>query len=153
MRFIIIITVVSLLYSNSFSQEKVTCKELNKEIKKLTQLKSKVEEEIRKNKELLKKIEKERELLRKERESLREEERRIKSERFKKLAEMFSKMDPELAGQKLSAFTDPTEAAYILYNMKTRKAGEILNYVDPKVVDKIVQILTNIRKFSLNDKP
>ncbi len=146
MRFIIIITVVSLLYSNSFSQEKVTCKELNKEIKKLTQLKSKVEEEIRKNKELLKKIEK-------ERESLREEERRIKSERFKKLAEMFSKMDPELAGQKLSAFTDPTEAAYILYNMKTRKAGEILNYVDPKVVDKIVQILTNIRKFSLNDKP
>jgi flagellar motility protein MotE (MotC chaperone) len=54
-------------------------------------------------------------------------------------------MDPELAGQKISKFTDPKEAAYIIYNMKERKAGAVMNYIDPEVVDKIVKILTDIK--------
>jgi len=41
---------------------------------------------------------------------------------------------------------DPKKAAYIIYNMKPRLAGEVMNYVDPEMVDKIVKILTDLKK-------
>jgi len=148
MRFWVAVILISLLFPNALGQEQVETKETKKEIEKLLSLKKEVESLIEKNRKLLKKIEQEREALKKEREAFEKEVQEVQSERYKKLALMFSKMDPEMAGQKISAMTDPKEAAYILYNMKSRVAGEILNYVDPKMVDKIVKILTNIKGVS-----
>jgi flagellar motility protein MotE (MotC chaperone) len=144
-RFFTAVATVSLLLQPASAQEKVEVKEAKKEIERLVKLREEVKRLINENKELLKKIEEEREKLRREREEFEKRVKEVESERYKKLAQVFSKMDPELAGQKISAFSDPKEAAYILYNMKSRKAGEILNYVDPKVVDEIVRILTSIR--------
>ncbi len=145
MRFWVAVILISLLFPNALGQEQVEKKETQKEIEKLLALKKEVESLIEKNSELLKKIEEEKAALKKEREEFQKEIQEVQSERYKKLAQMFSKMDPEMAGQKISAMTDPKEAAYILYNMKSRVAGEILNYVDPKMVDQIVKILTNIK--------
>lgn len=148
MRFWVAVILISLLFPNALGQEQVEKKETQKEIEKLLSLKKKVESLIEKNREILKKIEQEREALKKEKEEFEKEVQEVQSERYKKLAQMFSKMDPEMAGQKISAMTDPKEAAYILYNMKSRVAGEVLNYVDPKMVDKIVKILTNLKEAS-----
>jgi len=148
MRFWVAVILISLLFPNALGQEQVEKKETQKEIERLLSLKKQVESLIEKNRELLKKIEEERAALKREREEFQKEVQKVQSERYKKLSQMFSKMDPEMAGQKISAMTDPKEAAYILYNMKSRVAGEILNYVDPKMVDKIVKILTNIKGVS-----
>lgn len=145
MRFLLAVLTVSLLSSGAFGQEQVEKKETQKEIQKLLSLKREVESLIEKNRELLKKLEQERAALKREREEFQKELQKVQSERYRKLAKMFSKMDPEMAGQKISAMTDPKEAAYILYNMKSRTAGEILNYVDPKMVDRIVKILTDLK--------
>ncbi len=121
-------------------------KEIKIEIEKLKKLRIEVEKKIKEDQELLKKIKEEREKLKKEREEFEKYIKQVESERYKKLAKVFEKMDPELAGDKLSKMKDPKIAAYIIYNMKDRKAGEVLNYVDPKMVDKITKILTDIKR-------
>ncbi len=121
-------------------------KEIKIEIEKLKKLRIEVEKKIKEDQELLQKIKEEREKLRKEREEFEKYIKQVESERYKKLAKVFEKMDPELAGDKLSKMKDPKIAAYIIYNMKDRKAGEVLNYVDPKMVDKITKILTDIKR-------
>ena len=121
-------------------------KEIKIEIEKLKRLRIEVEKKIKEDQKLLQKIKEEREKLRKEREEFEKFIKQVESERYKKLAKVFEKMDPELAGDKLSKMKDPKIAAYIIYNMKDRKAGEILNYVDPKMVDKITKILTDIKR-------
>jgi len=151
MRFLVAVILVSLLFSNALGQGQVEKRETQKEIEKLLSLKREVESLIEKNQKLLQKIEQERKALKQEREEFQKEIQEVQSERYRKLAQMFSKMDPEMAGQKISAMTDPKEAAYILYNMKSRVAGEILNYVDPKMVDQIVKILTNLKASSPSD--
>jgi len=154
MRFAVAVALFSFFSAQALAQEgSFECKEVKTEIEKLKALKLRVERLLKENNDTLKKIEEERKNLEKEKRVLLELEEEIKSERYKKLAEVFSKMDPELAGQKISAMTDPKKAAYILYNMKSRKAGEILNYVDPKMVNKIVKILTTIKPVSSSDKP
>ncbi len=145
MRFLVAVLTLSLLIPGALGQERVEKKETKKEIEKLLSLKKEVISLIKKNQQLLKKIEEERKKLQKEREEFQKEIKEEKSERYKKLARIFSKMDPEMAGQKISAMTDPKEAAYIIYNMKSRVAGEIMNYVDPQMVNKIVNILTKIK--------
>ena len=145
MRFLVAVLTLSLLIPGALGQERVEKKETKKEIEKLLSLKKEVSSLIKKNQQLLKKIEEERKKLQKEREEFQKEIEEAKSERYKKLARIFSKMDPEMAGQKISAMTDPKEAAYIIYNMKSRVAGEIMNYVDPQMVNKIVNILTKIK--------
>ncbi|MEO2068768.1 MAG: hypothetical protein ABGX27_04575 [Desulfurobacteriaceae bacterium] len=130
----------------SVKGQEIERKEAKKEIARLEKLKKEVEKLLEEKKAILKKIEEERENLKKEREEFEKRIKEIEKERYKKLAKVFEKMDPELAGQKISAFSDPKKAAYILYNMKPRAAGEVLNYVDPPMVDKIVKILTEIRK-------
>jgi len=145
MRFLVAVLTLSLLIPGALGQERVEKKETKKEIEKLLSLKKEVSSLIKKNQKLLKKIEEERKKLQKEREEFQKEIEEAKSERYKKLARIFSKMDPEMAGQKISAMTDPKEAAYIIYNMKSRVAGEIMNYVDPQMVNKIVNILTKIK--------
>ncbi len=120
--------------------------EIKTEIEKLTKLRIEIEKKIKEDKEILKKIKEERKKLKKEREAFEKFIKEIEQERYKKLAKIFEKMDPELAGEKLSKMKDPKVAAYILYNMKDRKAGEVLNYVDPKMVNKITIILTDIKK-------
>ncbi len=145
MRFLVAVLTLSLLIPGALGQEQVEKKETKKEIEKLLSLKKEVSSLINKNQQLLKKIEEERKKLQKEREEFQKEIEEAKSERYKKLARIFSKMDPEMAGQKISAMTDPKEAAYIIYNMKSRVAGEIMNYVDPQMVNKIVNILTKIK--------
>ncbi|WP_456455811.1 MotE family protein [Thermovibrio sp.] len=145
--------IIAVVGNNSFSQELLTEKEVKTEIERLKELQKEVEKEIKSKEELLKKIEEEREKLKKEREELEKRVEEVKAERYKKLAQVFEKMDPELAGQKISALTDPKEAAYIIYNMKPRKAGEVMNYVNPQMVDKIVKILTQIKNPSCDGKP
>ncbi|WP_457678102.1 hypothetical protein [Thermovibrio sp.] len=133
---------------SGYSQEAVQKKEAVKEIEKLAKLKAEVKELLKKNREVLREIKKEREELKREREEFERRVKEVEAERYKRLAEFFEKMDPELAGQKISQLTDPKEAAYIIYNMKPRKAGEVLNYVSPQMVNKIVEILTQIKKSS-----
>lgn len=153
-KFVVIATLSDLLVIQVFAQEKAfECKEIKTEIEKLEKLKLEVEQLLKKNEATLEKIKEEQAKLEKEKQSLLELEKKIEDKRYKKLAEVFSKMEPELAGQKISAMTDPKKAAFILYNMKSRKAGEILNYVDPKMVNKIVKILTTIRTNSSSGKP
>ena len=151
MRFLVVVLTISLSLSTALGQEQIEKKEVQKEMQKLLSLKKEVELLLKQKRELLRKLEQEKAALRKAREEFQKEVQKVKSERYKKLAQMFSKMDPEMAGQKISAMTDPKEAAYILYNMKSRVAGEILNYVDPKMVDKIVRILTNLKITSPSD--
>ena len=151
MRFLIAALTLSLIVPAAVGQEQVEKKETQKEIQKLLKLKKEVEALLEEKRQLLKKIEEEKKALEKAREEFRKEVEKARSERYKKLAQIFSKMDPEMAGQKISAMTDPKEAAFIIYNMKSRTAGEVMNYVDPKMVDRIVQILTKLRASSPSD--
>lgn len=139
--------------NSSFSQELLMEKESKTEIERLKELQREVEKEIKEKEELLKKIEKAKRELKREREELEKRVEEVEEERYKRLAQVFEKMDPELAGQKISALSDPKEAAYIIYNMKPRKAGEVMNYVDPKMVNKIVKVLTQIKNPSSGGKP
>jgi len=145
MRFFIALSLISILIPTSL-QAQVEVKEAKKEIEKLEKLKAEVEKLLEEKRKILQQIKEERERLKKERENLEKLINEVKAERYKKLAKVFEKMDPEMAGQKISKFTDPKEAAYIIYNMKERKAGAVMNYIDPQVVDKIVKILTDIKK-------
>lgn len=152
MRSLVVVLTLSLLVPGALGQEKVERKETKKEIEKLLALKREVESLVEKNQEILKKIEKEREKLKQERKAFQEEIERVRAERYRKLAKIFSKMDPEMAGQKISEMSNPKEAAFIIYNMKSRTAGEIMNYVDPKMVDRIVKILTGLKSSSSDGK-
>jgi flagellar motility protein MotE (MotC chaperone) len=145
MRFLTAAALSLLLTQGAYGQVAAQQKEIEKEIAKLQALKVQVQNLIAQNRELLKKIEEERKKLQKEREALKKELEEAKAERYKKLALFFSKMDPEMAGQKLSALKDPKEAALILYNMKARVAGQVLNYIDPKMVNAIVNYLTHLK--------
>ncbi len=129
---------------NSLSAQ-TECKEIKKEIEKLEKLQKKIEERIKKNEEILASIKKEKEELEVFKKRLDEEILKLQSERFKRLAKDFESMDPEFAGEKLSMMEDAKIAAYILYNMNPRKAGEALNYVSPKMVSKISKILTQLK--------
>ncbi len=120
--------------------------ELQKEIERLQKLRAQIEKDLAKKEELLKRIEKEKEALKTEREELKKAKEEMSSQRYKKLAKDFEGMEPEMAGEKLSKIDDPVKAAYILYNMKSKSAGEALNYVDPKRVSQIVKILTELRR-------
>ena len=150
MRFLIALSLISFIFPCSLYAQ-VEEKEARKEIQKLEKLKAEVERLLEEKKKVLQKIREEREHLKREREELEKLLKEAKAERYKKLAKVFEKMDPELAGQKISKFSDPKEAAYIIYNMKERKAGVVMNYVDPEMVNKIVKILTAIKPKNVND--
>ncbi len=130
---------VSLLYSQT------EIKELEKEIKKLEKLKEEIHTKLERNREVLAKIEQEKKSLEELRKRVEKEIKEIEKKRYKKLAKDFENMDPEYAGEKLSKFDDPKIAAYILFNMNSRKAGEALNYTDAKMVNKISKILTQLK--------
>jgi len=120
--------------------------EISIELEKLKKIREEVEKKIEEDKKILQKIKEEREKLKKEREDFERYIKQVESERYKKLAKVFEKMEPELAGEKISKMKNPKTAAYIIYNMKERKAGEVMNYVDPKMVNKILKILTQLKK-------
>jgi len=124
--------------------------EIQREMQRLIKLRNELQKLIQKKENLLKKIESERAKLKSEKEALEKELKEAEAERYKKLAQIFEKMDPEAAGQKISKMTDPKEAALIIYNMKTRLAGQVMNYVDPEMANKIVQILATIKIPSTN---
>ncbi len=105
-----------------------------------------LKKELERNKAILAKIEKEKKALQDLNQTLAKQIEQIKSTRYKKLAKDFESMDPEYAGEKLSKLKDPKIAAFILYNMNPRKAGEALNYVEPKMVSRITSILTQLEK-------
>ena len=121
-------------------------KELQKEFAKLQQLRQEIERKIAYNKKILTQIQQATQELKDLNQTINQQIEQIKNERFKKLAKDFESMDPEYAGEKLSKMSDPAIAAYILFNMNPRKAGEALNYVDPKMLDKITSILTKLKK-------
>ncbi len=137
--------VVAVLFSFQVQAQEVERQEARKEILKLEELRKEIKSLIEEKKRLLEEIKKEREALKREKEELIRLQKKMEGERYKKLAKVFEKMDPELAGQKISKLSDPKEAAYIIYNMKERKAGEVLNYVDPEMVNKIVKILATVK--------
>jgi len=140
---------VSLLITNFFISSlfaDAQKKEIEIEIKRLIELKKEVETKINENKEILKQIKEEQEKLKIVKENLEKLQKKLNKERFKKLAKAFEGMEPEMAGEKLSKLEDPAKAAYILYNMKSKSAGEALNFVDPKRVSEIVKILTDLKK-------
>ena len=85
-------------------------------------------------------------MLEKLRQELQKEIQEINNMRYKKLAKDFENMDPEYAGEKLSKIEDPVIAAYILYNMNSRKAGEALNYIDPAALSTITKILIKLQR-------
>lgn len=120
-------------------------KEIQKELKRLQQLKELIEKKIAQNQKLLDSIKKEKANLQELKKALDKQLKEIQNERFKKLAKDFESMDPEYAGEKLSNI-DPKIAAYILYNMKSKKAGEALNFVRPQTVGIITKILTQLRE-------
>ncbi|EDP73437.1 hypothetical protein HG1285_04156 [Hydrogenivirga sp. 128-5-R1-1] len=132
------------IHETVFAQADV--KEIKKEIKKLEKLRSEVKSLIQKNEKILKKIEEEKRKLEEERKSFEKYVKQVENERYKKLAKMFEKMEPELAGEKISNMEDPKKAAYIIYNMKESKAGEVLNYVSADMVNQITKILTQLKK-------
>ena len=145
MRYIFVsFIIVSFFEISLFAQAEK--KEIEIEIKKLETLKKDVELKIKKNEEILEKIKKEQEKLEIARKNLEKLQKELNKERYKKLAKAFEGMEPEMAGEKLSKLDDPAKAAYILYNMKAKSAGEALNYVDPKRVSEIVKILTTLKK-------
>jgi len=121
-------------------------KELQKEMERLQQLRKTIEAKLTRNQKILAQIQEEKKALQKLKEELERERKDLNNARFKKLAKDFENMDPEYAGEKLSKMQDPRIAAYILYNMNSRKAGEALNFVDPDAVSKITQILVRLRK-------
>ena len=144
MRFLIVnLLIISLLTISSFANAQK--KEIDIEIERLIKLKEEVEKKIRENKEVLNNIKKEQERLKKAKLDLENLEKEIKKDRFKKLAKDFEGMEPEMAGEKLSKLADPKKAAYILYNMKSKKAGEALNFIEAKRVSEIVKILTELK--------
>ncbi|RMA97631.1 MotE family protein [Hydrogenothermus marinus] len=145
MRFLIVSLFINIfIFGVSYSQPEK--KEIDKEIKKLEKLRTEVQNLIKRNEEILKKIEEEKSKLEKERKEFEKYVKEVEDERYKKLAKVFEKMEPELAGQKISNMEDPKKAAYIIFNMKERSAGEVLNYVSPDMVNQITKILTDIKK-------
>ena len=147
---ILLVLAEALAGSPGFSQ-KAELSEIKREIRKLEKLKEEVEKLIEEKRKLLAEIERQKKELEKEKQEIRKIIESAKAERYKKLARIFEKMDPELAGQKISSITNPKDSAFIIYNMKERKAGEVLNYVDPQVVNLIVKELTAIRLKALNN--
>ena len=144
MRFLFVNFIISsILLSNLFADART--KEIEKEIQRLEKTEGIVKKEIDKNENLLKKIEKEKKELSEQKDNLKKMVEDIKKTRYKNLAKAFEAMDPEMAGEKISKMDDPKKAAYILYNMKARKAGAVLNNVDPKRVSQIVKILTDLK--------
>ncbi|SMP13824.1 hypothetical protein SAMN06265339_1170 [Desulfurobacterium pacificum] len=147
---IIIVLLCSIFTPYKTQAQEAQKAEIQREMQKLIKLRSELQKLIQKKEELLKQIKQERAKLKAEKEALEKELKEAEAERYKKLAQIFEKMDPELAGQKISKMTNPKEAALIIYNMKTRLAGQVMNYVDPEMANKIVQILTQIKIPSSN---
>jgi flagellar motility protein MotE (MotC chaperone) len=121
-------------------------KDIKSEIDKLIKIRNEIKSTYENNQALLDKIKKEKEELENLKKQLEEQQKKIKEERYKKLAKVFEKMDPELAGEKFSKMESPEDAAYIIYNMNEKKAAAILNNTDPVMVNKIVKILTGLKK-------
>jgi len=145
MRYLVVGLLSSLIFFNSaFPQTEK--REIQKEIQNLIKLREEIKSLIKKNEEVLKKIKEEKEKLEKEKQDFENYVKKVKDQRYKKLAKMFEKMEPELAGEKISNMEDPKKAAYIIYNMKESKAGEVLNYVSPDMVNQITKILTELKK-------
>lgn len=130
--------------SFSLGQEK----DIKSEIDKLVKLRNEIKATYESNQALLEKIRKEKEQLEILKKQIEEQQKKITEERYKKLAKVFEKMDPELAGEKFSKMESAEDAAYILYNMNEKKAAAILNNTDPVMVNKIVRILTGLKKSS-----
>ena len=143
--------IVSLLTVSFFAVAQPEKKEIEKEIQKLQKLREEIKQLIKKKEETLKQIEEQRKKLAKEKQQLEKLEKEILDKRYKKLAKVFEKMDPELAGEKISNMEDPKKAAYIIYNMKESKAGAVLDNVSPDMVNQIVQILTQLKKKEKKD--
>jgi len=123
--------------------------ELQREIQRLEKLRREIKQMIQKNEKLLSRIKEERKKIEEEKKQLEELEKKMKAERYKKLAKVFEKAvdeDPELAAERISKMKDPTKAAYIIYNMKESKAGILMDYIEPKMADKIVRIIAQLKK-------
>ena len=156
MRFLTGIISLLILYFTSNAEPSKTPSpsklEIEREIKKLEDLRNEIRNLIKQNEKILIKIKEERKKLTEEKKQLEKFEKKLKEERYKKLAKVFEKAvdeDPELAAERISNIKDPIEAAYIIYNMKESKAGILMDYVDPKMADKIVRIIAKLRKKSL----
>lgn len=132
------------LISSSYAQ----VEELKKEAEKLRQIRDEIKATYQKNEALLEQIRKEKQALELLKKEIEDSKKKIQDERYKKLAKVFEKMDPEMAGQKLSKMESAEDAAYIIFNMNEKKAAAVLDNTDPVMVSKIVKILTRLKEES-----
>lgn len=146
--FISLVSLTALLYAQtpSSAQASTQTREIENDIRRLTTLQERLTKTIEKNRTLIAKVKKEREALAQESAAFEKKVADEKSGRYQSLAKVFEKMEPELAGEKISKIKDPKDAALIIYNMKTRSAGAIMNYVDPRRASSIVTILTDVKR-------
>jgi len=135
------------LISSSFAQ----VEELKKEAEKLKQIRDEIKATYQKNEALLEQIKKEKQALELLKKEIEESKKKIQDERYKKLAKVFEKMDPEMAGQKLSKMESAEDAAYIIFNMNEKKAAAVLDNTNPIMVSKIVKILTRLKEENNNN--
>jgi len=132
--------------AESGTQASTQTREIENDIRRLSTLQERLTKTIEKNRALVTSLKKEREALAQESAAFEKRVADEKSSRYQSLAKVFEKMEPELAGEKLSKIKDPKDAALIIYNMKTRLAGAAMNYVDPRRASSIVTILTDVKR-------
>lgn len=121
-------------------------RELTTEIRKLTELQVQLRNKIDENRKIVARLQQEREALKTEKAAFEKMIADEKNARYQALAKVFEKMEPELAGEKITKIKDPRHAALIIHNMKTRSAGAVMNYVDARRASTIVSILTDIKR-------
>ncbi len=120
--------------------------EIEREIRQLSDLQERLTQKIDENRKLMRKIQKERDALNAQKAAFEKMIAAERNARYQSLAKVFEKMEPELAGDKISKIKDPRRAALIIHNMKTRSAGAVMNYVEPRRASTIVSILTDVKR-------
>jgi flagellar motility protein MotE (MotC chaperone) len=141
-----LLTTAALAAAPQTGTEQVQQSVIEKQIAQLVKLQSLLEKKIEQNRKLVAEIKKERQALEQERAAFEQQIADEKNARYQALARVFEKMEPELAGDKITKIKNPKDAALIIYNMKSRSAGAVMNYVEPRRASSIVGILTDVKR-------
>ena len=120
--------------------------EIESTFRELTELQTRLSGKIEENRALSAEVKRASDALAREESAFEKRVAEERSSRYQALAKVFEKMEPEIAGEKISKISDAKKAALIIYNMKSRSAGAVMNYVDAKRASTIVTILTDIKR-------
>ncbi len=120
--------------------------EIESTFRELTELQTRLSVKIEENRAMSAEVKRASDALAREEAAFEKRVAEERSSRYQALAKVFEKMEPEIAGEKISKISDAKKAALIIYNMKSRSAGAVMNYVDAKRASTIVTILTDIKR-------